>query len=134
MEERSCIYYDNHRRQRCTECGLQVAQCQCADTDEAAHRRLWSEDGKMIRAIRGELQAVRDSIPNNHFVHAELIKHVGRLTESLMEHSLDNSVTAAQVFKETILVAAMAIRLGTEGDRDFAYESYEIFPEENTLP
>lgn len=133
-EERSCVYHDSHRRLRCTECGIAIDLCECSEPDHAAHNRLWSPDGKMIRAIRGELQQAREAFPNTHYMHAALIEEVGELAKALMEHSLDGSVTAAEVFHEAIQVATMAIRIGTEGDRDFSYEPYAIFPEENSLP
>jgi antirestriction protein len=88
----------------------------------------------MIRAIRGELRLSREAFPGNHYIHAALIEEVGELSKALMEHSTSGKITAAELFHEAIQVAAMAIRIGTEGDRDFAYEPYEIFPEENTLP
>jgi hypothetical protein len=102
--------------------------------DESAQRRLWSPDGKMIRAIRGELQQAREAFPNNHYLLPALMEEVGELSAALLEHSLTGSPTASEVFHEAIQVATMAIRLGVEGDRDFSYEPFEIFPEENTLP
>ena len=131
MEERTCTYRDRHRRLRCTECGLYLDQCQCTEPEMAAQERLWSEDGKMIRAIRGELQQARDAFPNNQFMLTALTEEVGELSQAMMEHSRGGSKTPAEIFHEAIQVATMAIRVATEGDADFAYEPYAIFGEES---
>lgn len=132
-EVRTCTYHDPQRRLRCTECGVTVDLCCCVEVNDNAHRRLWSDDGKMIRAIRGELHQAREAFPNTRYLHAALIEEVGELAQALMEHSRGGNKTATEVYHEAIQVAAMAIRIGTEGDPDFAYEPFSIFPEENVV-
>lgn len=128
---RTCTYQDHRLQNRCTECGRPIDLCECVEVDDCAQRRLWSEDGKMIRAIRGELQQAREKFPNNTFMLPALNEEVGELNKAMMEHSRGENVTAVEVYNEAIQVAAMAIRIAVEGDADFTYEPYVIFGEES---
>ncbi len=132
MEQRTCSYYDHQRRARCTECGLMVDQCQCEDTEAVAHVRLWSDDGKMIRAIRGELGQHRDAFPNTHYLMAGLVESVGDLMKALIQQQVGNR-QPSEVFHEAVKVAAIAVRMGTEGDPDFPYEPYAVLGEESSI-
>ena len=62
---------------------------------------------------------------------AGLVEAVGSLMKTLVEQQIDNK-TAAEVFHESIKVASIAIRMGTEGDPDFSYEPYAIFGEQSS--
>ena len=84
-----------------------------------------------MRAIRGELQQHRSANPNTHYLMASLVESVGELMKTLVEQQVNNK-TAAEVFHESIKVATIAIRMGTEGDPDFPYEPYAIFGEESS--
>lgn len=129
---RECTYFDSHQRERCTECGITVDLCKCQNLNDNAHRRLWSDDGKMIRSIRGELQQAREAFPDSRYMLCALMEEVGELAQAIMEHSRGENKTAAEVYHEAIQVATMAIRIGTEGDSDFTYEPYSIFGEESS--
>lgn len=129
---RYCTYLDSHLREHCSECGLMLDSCQCQNLNDNAHTRLWSDDGQMIRAIRGELQQAREAFPHTRYMLTALMEEVGELAQALMEHSRGENKTAAEVFHEAIQVATMAIRIGTEGDSDFSYESFVIFGEESS--
>jgi len=130
-EGRECAYHDHQRRLRCTECGLFVVQCQCEDVEHNAHHRLWGDDGKMIRAIRGEIGQHREAFPNTHYLMAGLVEATGDLMKSLIQQQIGNR-QPAEVFHEAVKVAALAVRMGTEGDPDFPYEPYAVFGEESS--
>ena len=127
---RSCTYQDHQLRWRCTECGIPLDLCNCVEVNDCAQRRLWSEDGKTFRAIRGELQQARRSFPGTRYMLSALAEEVGELNQAMMEHSRGENRTAAEIYNEAIQVAAMAIRIAVEGDSDFDYEPYAIFGEE----
>ncbi len=134
MEEpqaRACTYHDQQRRLRCTECGVAVDLCKCRNLEENAHSRLWSDDGKMLRAVRGEMGQHREAFPNTHYLMAGLVEAVGDLMKSLIQQQVGNK-QPAEVYHESIKVAAIAVRMGTEGDSDFPYEPYAIFGEESS--
>ncbi len=127
---RECTYYDTHRRECCTECGSPLDHCKCERLNEQAHNRLASHDSKMILAIRAELIRAREEFPGNRHQLATLMKEVGELAKEMMEYDLGKNVTTAEVFQETVQVACMAIRVGTEGDENFTYDSFSILGEE----
>lgn len=130
---RSCTYYDNQRRLRCTECGIGVDLCQCDDPDHRAHVRVWSEDGLVIRAIFAELQEARRKHPVPKHMLAALTEETGEVANALIEHELGTK-PATDVFKEAVQVAVCALRIAVEGDTEFTYEPYAIFGGENKIP
>jgi len=130
-QPRTCTYHDQQRRLRCTECGITADLCQCQNLDENAHNRLWDDDGKMLRAVRGELSQHREAFPNTHYLMAGLVEAVGDLMKALIQQQVGNK-QPAEVFHESVKVSAIAIRMGTEGDPDFPYEPYAIFGEESS--
>jgi NTP pyrophosphatase (non-canonical NTP hydrolase) len=96
-----------------------------------AHERVTSPDGIVITMVRGELVAARGKFPESLHQFAALVEEVGELAQALMEHDRDGSQTTAMVLREAVQVAAMAIRVATEGDDNFAY----VFPTiEDDLP
>jgi hypothetical protein len=103
------------------------------EVNDSAHRRLWSDDGKIIRAIRGELQQAREKFPGAQYMLTALNEEVGELNKAMMEHSRGENVTTAEVYNEAIQVATMAIRVAVEGDDDFSYEPFVIFGEESNI-
>lgn len=129
-EGRECAYYDHQRKLRCTECGLVVDQCQCEHLGVSAHNRLWTDDGKMLRAIRGELGQHREAFSSTHYLMAGLVEAVGDLMKALIQQQVGNR-QPAEVFHESVKVATIAVRMGVEGDPDFPYEPYAIFGEES---
>jgi hypothetical protein len=83
----------------------------------------------MIREIYDELSGVRVQFPSNTDLFVVLVEEVGELADALLEHKR-GSLTAAQLYKSAIRVAAAVIRVGTEGDSGFPYDpESEIFRE-----
>lgn len=131
MIDRTCTFLDIHRTPRCTECSATLELCQCVDPDTQALERLTNPDGIVITMIRGELDAARKKFPDNLHQLVALMEEVGELAQAMMEHDRDGSQTVQMVLRECVQVAAMAIRVATEGDENFAY----LFPQtEEDLP
>lgn len=131
MTERSCIYYDPQNKPCCTECGSDLQLCQCENPDEAAHRRMTSPDGVVISMIMGELDAARSQFVGTQHQLASLVKEVGKVAESMVEHDRNQGTSVQEVLRGVVQVAATSIRLATEGDDNFLYE----FPiVEDSLP
>lgn len=122
MNERSCTFLDPQLQERCTECGVTIDLCLCVNINDSAHERLASPDGLVITMIRGELQAARKQFPRTTHMLAALMEEVGELAQAMMEHDVDGSQTTAQVLREAVQVATMAIRVATEGDENFVYQ------------
>lgn len=123
-----CIYVDLKAQCRCTECGLAYEFCTCLNPSEGAHKRLWSPEGRMLRAVREEVDRAREKFPSNEFLLPALVEEVGELSQALIELERNKEGhTAQDVLSEAIQVAAMAIRIGVEGDEYFSYDSDTIF-------
>ena len=119
---RTCTFLDPQNIERCTECGVPMDLCLCANVDLSAHQRLNSVDGQIISRVRGELDAARKQVPGSTHMLAALMVEVGELAQAMMEHDRDGSQTTQEVLREAIQVAAMAIRVAAEGDENFVYE------------
>jgi len=131
MPGRTCTYVDPHNLPCCTECGGSLDLCICIDADTIAHERLTSVDGLVIRMVRDEIAAAREAFPTDLHRLTALGEEHGELCKALMEHDLGLGTTTQQVLREAVQVAAMAIRVATEGDANFSY----IFPAvEEELP
>lgn len=119
---RTCSYSDPQNMGRCTECGITLDLCLCANVNLSAHQRLNSADGIIISMVRGELDAARKQFPETTHMLAALTKNVGELAQAMMEHDRDSSQTTQQVLREAVQVATMAIRIAAEGDENFVYQ------------
>ena len=128
---RSCTYTDPYGQECCTECGATVDLCQCVNPEHSAHERHHTPDGVVIKMILGELKAARAQFPGTTHMLAALTEEVGELNQAMIEHDRDGSQTVAQVLREAVQTATMAIRVATEGDENFVYQ----YPrEEEELP
>ena len=130
---RTCTYLDPHHTERCTECGVTIDLCLCEEVNDMAQERLWSDDGKAIRAIIHELDSAREAFPGNRHMLCALMEEVGELAQAIMQHDRAEGTTTNQVFKEAVQVATMAIRVATEGDQNFAYESWSVIGENKLI-
>lgn len=121
MSDRTCTYHDPWNILRCTECGVTVDLCLCANVGLSAQERLNSPDGIVVMMVRGELDAARASFPNAQHMVVALMEEVGELAQAMIDHDRGGSQTAQQVLREAVQVASMAIRIAVEGDDNFAY-------------
>ena len=128
---RTCVYQDPHMQERCTECGINLDLCTCANVNDHAHERHNTPDGQVFKMIEGELRGARAQFPGTTHMLAALTEEVGELAQALIDHDRAQEVSPAMVLREAVQVAAMAIRVATEGDENFLY----VFPqEEEELP
>ncbi len=80
----------------------------------------------LIMEIDSEVAAARKNFPTNKFLLAALVEEVGELASALQDFETGKipkgrePVTAEQIRKEAIQVAAMAIRIAEEGSGEFA--------------
>jgi len=129
---RTCTYMDPHNALACTECGRGVELCQCVDVEGQAHERLHTPDGIVITMIRGELDAARGTYPDPQHALAALMEEAGKLARGLISHDRQQEVVVQEVLRRAVTTAAMAIRIATEGDDNFAYAFPSV--EEEVLP
>lgn len=73
-----------------------------------------------------EAAGAQTKFPSTKHMHAALVEEVGELANALIEHDR-GKLTAGDVFDEAIQVAAMAIRIATEGDESFTYAYDDSF-------
>jgi hypothetical protein len=87
---------------------------------------LSERDEHTLLFIRGEIKSARKAFPSNTRRHAALVEEVGKTAQALIEHSQGNAPPEA-VVNEAVQVAAMAVRLATEGSNEFPYDPGEVF-------
>jgi predicted nucleic acid-binding Zn-ribbon protein len=77
---------------------------------------------KMLNDITEELERARNKFPTNDHKLTAMNEEVGELNKAMLEHER-GLVTAEEVYEEAVQVAAMAIRVGIEGDSTFNYKN-----------
>ena len=85
--------------------------------------------GDVIRLIPGVIEEVihsRTKYPTNRQLMGALIEEAGECTKALF-----GEVPNANVTREAIQVAAVALRIATEGDADFGYKLTDFTETEN---
>jgi hypothetical protein len=83
--------------------------------------------GTLAAQIDEELRRARNKFPDNKHINTALAEEVGELSQALLwtEETFNGHprASSADVRREALQVAVMAIRVITEGDSDFpAYE------------
>jgi len=92
--------------------------------DEEFHSLL---EKVMFEDIKEELVKARNKFPDNSVQNTALVEEVGELSQALLDHKFNNvSVTNLDVYREAVQVAAMAIRVGVDGDSSFDYDPNKI--------
>lgn len=126
---RTCSYTNKSGQERCTECGITTDLCTCIDVSFKAHNRLWSPEGRVLRAVRDEIDRARELFPQMSEGMVALMEEVGELANALIEHQKGNKPSKA-ILEEAIQVAAVAIRIAIEGDERYPhYDSTPFFVE-----
>ena len=121
-------YLDPQGRQRCTECGVTYDLCLCTDFNRQIHQRLWSPEGRTIRAVQTELLQAREKFPHPDHLLPALMGSVGGLSKAFLEHDRSvEGVTGHEILREAVRVATLALRLAVEGDPTFRYDPDEVF-------
>jgi hypothetical protein len=75
---------------------------------------------QFLEALVGELERARAKWPGNRVQMTALTEEVGELAKALLHLDYEGG-TAPDVWKEAVQVAAMAVRVATEGDSSFGY-------------
>ena len=76
---------------------------------------------RMLQHVRAEIRKAREKFPDNDHQLTALNEEVGELNQAMLEHHHEGR-EAKEVYEEAIQVAAMAIRVATEGDSTFDFE------------
>lgn len=72
-------------------------------------------DARFLSDVALEAQRARDRFPNSRNLLAALTEEVGELAQALLDRDRGEACDA-DVFKEAIQVAAVALRIALEGD------------------
>lgn len=82
----------------------------------------------IVDDILDELANARNKFSSNEDVLPALTEEVGELNQSILElkHEPQKGKTHADVYKEAIQVAVMAIRVASEGDPNFTYDPLAV--------
>lgn len=70
-------------------------------------------DAQFLKAVAAEVKRARKKFPGDNATNAALVEEVGEVSTALMFEPWD------AVIAEAVQVAAMALRLATEGDSTF---------------
>jgi hypothetical protein len=77
---------------------------------------------KMITHILEELERARTKFPGNKHQLTAMNEEVGELNQAILQnHYTPKKKSDSEVYWEAVQTAAMAIRVGTEGDSTFNY-------------
>lgn len=123
---RSATYRDPRLQRVCTECGAGIDLCSCESPDDAAHRRLWSREGRALGEVWRALQRTIDEGFAKEFQHdwlaGELTVRMSEALRRLRGHSHSDGTTTDDVHRACIVVAVGALLLSLYGDPAYAYE------------
>jgi hypothetical protein len=81
-----------------------------------------------VEHVTAEIAKARAKWPNNTDTLAALTEEVGELTQAIFHHE-QGIVSAAQVWREAVYVAAMALRVATEGNAEMSYRPEDALSE-----
>jgi len=77
-------------------------------------------DDRFINDVKIELQRARNKFPSNRRVLTALTEEVGELSQAMLDRCNGKQIDT-EVWMEAVQVAAMALRVATEGDPNFDY-------------
>lgn len=134
---RSCVYTDHRRINRCTECNRTLDLCECENVEDLAARRLASNSGKFLNQIRAQVFLNEDHDTGDYANTFEsLTQRLGELAELMIKHdrqaigrvrSDDAGTTGEDILLAAQAVAVAAVRLATVRDPAHAYDPAEVF-------
>ena len=90
-------------------------------SDIEALRQTQPADVYFIAELKGEVIRARRKFPTNQHKLAALTEEVGELAQALIDRDRKQDALDAHVYAEAVQVAAMALRIATEGDASFKY-------------
>lgn len=77
----------------------------------------------VLKEVEGEIAFARKKFPYTNDIVLALMEEVGELSQALLQQKYEHlrQVSDVDVYKEAIQVAAMALRIASEGVPDFPY-------------
>ncbi len=75
---------------------------------------------RFLADVLTEVNRARAKFPGNKHLLAALMEEVGELANALLEEEYGEGVSSADVYREAVQVAAMAMRIADEGEPGFA--------------
>jgi len=82
-----------------------------------------SKDKQFIQDVLDEVGSARAKFPSNKHITLAMAEEAGELVKSIMNSKQKPSITSDNdVYLEAVQAAAMALRVGVEGDPDFPYK------------
>lgn len=115
----------------CTECGLDQALCSCGEPNDAAHKRLWSREGRTASAVWRALQQEVALHPPSHDWMAEATLRVAHVMLKLREHSSVQGTTATDIHEACVAAATACLMLSLYGDPGYSYEPAAVHDRED---
>jgi len=76
-----------------------------------------------LEDVANEIRRAVEKFPDSKHQLTAMNEEVGELNQAILENH-HGDVSAREVYEEAIQVAAMAIRVATEGDHSFDYEPH----------
>ena len=87
--------------------------------EAAAHERTrYAQDLDFLYDVKSEVISARNKFTNVDLALA-LTEEFGEVIKALMDQKQKNKVSSAEIYKECVQAAAMAMRLAIEGDPNF---------------
>jgi len=76
-------------------------------------------DKSFLIAVEGEIDWARKHFPQPNMNFVALVEEVGELAEALLKGKTGSPLQKNTILQEAVQVAAMAMRVATEGDPSF---------------
>lgn len=115
----------------CAACAEDIGPCEGYPCVNAPPSRSpsWSLDDQFSEDVLVELQRARRKFPSSNLVFAALVEEVGELAQAMLYERAGKVRVPGidpkrHVWDEAVQVAAMALRVATEGDPSFAAVEY----------
>lgn len=88
-----------------------------------------SPDDKFLFDVQDEVARARKKHPSNRHLLAALVEEVGEAAQALIDHDMgftkgDNYTTPADIYKELVQVACVALRIAIDSDPSFEYPGW----------
>lgn len=116
---RDFSFRDNKNIERCIECGVTVALCECVDHQRMAMERLFSKEGAYFRGVTKRMEELESNLPPSLYIG--IVRRVGDIGENLINFTQGDPVTAKMLFQATQDIVALTALLGIYGDPDYDY-------------
>ena len=81
-----------------------------------------SNDDQFLLEVQAEVAHARAKHPSNRHILAALVEEIGEAAQALIDHDTGHdNVLPADIYKELVQVATMALRVAVDTDPSFRY-------------